>query len=97
MPIARASPMTWNTILRLCQPSAFSVPNSRTRLATATCQQHGERERGRQHRDRQPPAEQLARLDALDSEPVTSLASELAVVTVAFGISALTSFWTLAI
>jgi len=86
MPMATDSPITWPMIRRLRQPSALSVPNSRTRRATAAMVS---RLASRNAATSTATASHLprlsARLAALDSDPVTSLARLLDVVTVALG------------
>ena len=59
MPWASDSPATWRTTSHCVQPSAFSVPSSRTRLPTdESVEQHGEQERsrGREDLERDPEA-----------------------------------------
>ena len=86
--MASASPITWATTRWLFQPSALSVPNSRTRRETAAIISRAARLNAAistataSHLPRL-----LARLPALDSEPLTSLARLLEVVTVALGSS----------
>ena len=86
MPSATVSPITWPMMRRLFQPSAFSVPNSRTRRETAAIVS---RLASRNAAIRTASASHLprllARLEALDSEPVTSLARSAEVVTVSDG------------
>ena len=86
MPMAIDSPITWPMIRRLRQPSALSVPNSRTRRATAAIVS---RLASRNAATSTATASHLprlsARLAALDSDPVTSPARLLDVVTVALG------------
>ena len=91
-PWTRASPITCPTTRRLRHPSALSVPNSRIRrptadkvrrLATAKATTSATIE---SHAPRWP-----ARLEALDSDPVTCDARSFAVVTVAFGSACLIS------
>ena len=80
---------------RLFQPIAFSVPNSRTRRDTAAIVS---RLASRNAATRTASASHLprllARLEALDSEPVTSLARSLEVVTVSPGSALEISLWT---
>src|SRR5580692_2788248 len=89
-PTVTDSPMTWPITRRLRQPSAFSVPNSRTRRDTADIVS---RLASRNAAISTAIASHLprlfARLDALDSDPVTSLARSADVVTVDPG----TAFW----
>ena len=95
MPMVTDSPSTWATIRRLRQPSALSVPNSRTRRATAAMVSRLATANAAiststdSHRPRS-----LASRSALVSEPVTWLARLAEVVTVALGSSREISFWT---
>src|SRR3984957_20191159 len=83
MPIATASPITWKTILRLFQPSAFSVPNSRIRRVTAAIVSRRARKNEAMSTAIASHLPRLfARLAALEIEPVTSLASVFWSVTV---------------
>src|SRR5580693_9452816 len=83
MPIATASPITWKTILRLFQPSAFSVPNSRIRRVTAAIVSRLARKNAAMSTAIASHLPRLfARLAALEIEPVTSLASVFWSVTV---------------
>ena len=72
MPMAIASPTTWPTTRRLFQPSALSVPNSRTRRDTADMVR---RLASRNAAASTAMASHLprlfARLDALETEPVS--------------------------
>jgi len=71
---------------RLFQPSAFSVPNSRTRRETAAIVSKMARPNAASSTAMASHFPRLlARLEALDSEPVTSLARSLEVVTVSEG------------
>ena len=82
-PSVTDSPITWPTMRRLCQPSAFSVPNSRTRRDTAAIVSRlASRNAAMRTAIASHLPRLLARLEALDSEPVTSLARSLEVVTV---------------
>ncbi len=96
--MATVSPITWATIRRVRQPRALSVPNSRTRRDTAAIVS---KLASRNATTRTVTSSQaprfLARLAVLDSDPVTSLARSLELVTVAAGSSALTSRCTAAI
>jgi hypothetical protein len=98
MPIVTDSPSTWPTIRLLRQPSALSVPNSRTRRDTAEIVS---RLASRKAAARTAIASHLPRLrarpDALASEPVTSLARSLEVVTVALGVTRVISLDTVEI
>src|SRR6202034_915045 len=89
-PTVTDSPITWPITRRLRQPSAFSVPNSRTRRDTADIVS---RLASRNAAISTAIASHLprlfARLDALDRDPVTSLARSADVVTVDPG----TAFW----
>src|SRR5580704_15261376 len=93
--MTRASPMIWRMIRRLRHPIALRVPNSRTRRETAemvrmlAMPKAAARTATASHLPRL-----LARLEALDSEPVTWLARSLEVVTVALGSEAEMSFET---
>ncbi len=81
-----ASPMIWRMIRRLRQPSALSVPNSRTRRDPAdTVSKLARPNAAASTATASHLPRLLARLEALDSEPVTSLARSLEVVTVALG------------
>src|SRR5215470_5801540 len=88
MPMATDSPITWAMIRLDRQPSALSVPNSRTRRATAAIVSRlatanaAINTRTDSHLPRS-----LASLAALDADPVTWLARLAAVVTVAWGSS----------
>ncbi len=83
MPIVTASPITWPMILRLFQPSALRVPNSRTRRDTAAMVSRlASRNAATSTAMASHLPRLLARLEALDSEPVTSLARSAEVVTV---------------
>ena len=86
IPRVTDSPMTWPTMRRLFQPSAFSVPNSRTRRETAaSVSRLASRNAAMRTAIASHLPRLLARLEALDSEPVTSLARSLEVVTVSDG------------
>src|SRR6516225_4012905 len=95
MPMTSDSPITWAMIRRDRQPSALSVPNSRTRRVTAAIVSRlatanaAIRAKMDSHRPRS-----LASLAVLDSDPVTWLARLDAVVTVSPGRSFLISFYT---
>src|SRR5580693_29401 len=95
MPMTSASPMICRMIRRLRHPMALSVPNSRTRRETAemvrmlAIKKAAAMTATASHLPRL-----LARLDALESEPVTWLARSLEVVTVALGSEAEISFET---
>jgi hypothetical protein len=86
MPVVTDSPSTWLTIRPLRQPSAFSVPNSGTRRATAAMVSRLATANAAiststaSHLPRAP-----ASLAALAADPVISLARSLELVTVAFG------------
>src|SRR6202034_1318962 len=85
-PMASASPMIWLRIRRLRQPRALSVPNSRTRRDTAdTVSRLARPNAAASTATASHLPRLLARLEALDSDPVTSLARSLDVVTVAVG------------
>ena len=98
MPMVIDSPSTWPMIRLLRQPSALRVPNSRTRRDTADMVS---RLASRKAATRTAIASHLprllARLEALDSEPVTSLARSLEVVTVALGVACVISLDTVEI
>ena len=98
MPIVIDSPRTWPTIRLLRQPSALSVPNSRTRRDTADMVS---RLASRKAAASTAIASHLprlrARLEALASDPVTSLARSLEVVTVALGATCVISLDTVEI
>ena len=98
MPVVTDSPSTWPTIRLLRQPSALSVPNSRTRRDTA---EMVSRLASMKAAARTAIASHLprlrARLEALASEPVTSLARSLEVVTVALGVTCVISLDTVEI
>ena len=80
---------------RLFQPSAFSVPNSRTRRDTAaSVSRLASRNAAMRTAIASHLPRLLARLDALDSDPVTSLARSLEVVTVSEGSAFLISLET---
>src|SRR5262249_26917646 len=85
-PMASDSPITCATIRRDRQPSALSVPKSRTRLATAAIVSRLATVKAEMstRTDSQRPRS-LASLAVLDSDPVTCLARLDALVTVAFG------------
>ncbi len=86
MPITMASPMTCPITLRLRQPSALSVPNSRTRRETAApVSRLASRNAAISTAMASQRPRLFARLEVLDSEPVTWLARSLEVVTVALG------------
>ena len=91
-PTTRDSPITWPTILPLRQPSALSVPNSRTRRATAAIvsRMASPNAATRTATDSHLPR-LSARLAALPTDPVTWLARLLASVTVADGSSLVSS------
>src|ERR1700733_12808099 len=83
MPIAAAPPLTGKRILRLFQPSAFSVPNSRIRRVTAAIVSRLARKNEAMSTAIASHLPRLfARLAALEIEPVTSLASVFWSVTV---------------
>ena len=85
-PSVTDSPMTWPTMRRLRQPIAFSVPNSRTRRETADrVSRLASRNAAISTAMASHLPRLLARLEALDSEPVTSLARSAEVVTVSEG------------
>src|SRR5215467_10659497 len=98
MPMVIDSPSTWPTIRLLRQPSALSVPNSRTRRDTADIVS---RLASRKAAARTATASHLprlrARLEALASDPVTSLARSLEVVTLAVGATRVNSLDTVLI
>ena len=78
--------MIWRMIRRLLQPMALSVPNSRTRRETADMVRMLARTNAAASTATASHLPRLlARLDALDSDPVTWLARSLEVVTVALG------------
>src|SRR5580704_19157778 len=86
MPIATDSPITWPTTRRDFQPSALSVPNSRTRRDTADMvSKLASRNAAMSTAIASHLPRLLARLDALDSDPVSWLARSLEFVIVAFG------------
>src|SRR5580698_6370468 len=86
MPMTSASPMIWRMIRRLPQPIALRVPNSRTRRVTAdTVRMLASPNAAASTATASHLPRLLARVDALDSDPVTSLARLLEVVTVAVG------------
>src|SRR6266568_6752517 len=86
MPVTSASPMIWRMILRLCQPIALRVPNSRTRRETATIvRMLASPNAAASTATASQVPRLLARVEALASDPVTSLARLLEVVTVAVG------------
>ncbi len=63
MPWASDSPATWRTTSHCVQPSAFSVPSSRTRLPDrGERQQHGEQERRRGGEDLEGDAEPVGKV-----------------------------------
>ena len=81
--MATDSPMTCRTIRRLRQPRAFSVPNSRTRRDTAAIVSRlATRNAAISTMIASHLPRLLARLEVLASEPVTSLARSLELVTV---------------
>src|SRR5258708_27849429 len=94
-PMTSASPMIWRRMRRLRHPIALRVPNSRTRRETAemvrmlAIPNAAARTAAASHLPRL-----LARLDALESDPVTWLARLPELVTVAFGSAAEVSFET---
>ena len=78
--------MIWRMIRRLLQPIALRVPNSRTRRMTAdTVRMLASPNAAASTATASHLPRLLARVDALDSDPVTSLARLLEVVTVAVG------------
>ena len=80
------SPMIWRMIRPLVQPIALSVPNSRTRRVTALMVRMLARPKAATSTATASHLPRLlASVDALDSDPVTSLARSLDVVTVAAG------------
>src|SRR3979409_1661108 len=86
MPMTTASPMIWRMIRRLRQPIALRVPNSRTRRETAaTVRMTAGPNAGATPATASHLPRLLARVEALDSDPVTSLARLAEVVTVAVG------------
>ena len=88
MPMTIDSPITWRTIRQLGQPNALSVPNSRTRRVTAAMVSRlASRNAATSTAIASHLPRLLARLAALASDPVTSLARLLDVVTVALGSS----------
>src|SRR5215469_1729507 len=95
MPITTASPSTWPMTRRLFQPSALSVPNSRTRRETADIVS---RLASRNAAMSTATASHLprleARLEALATDPVICLSRSEELVTVAFGSSREISFET---
>jgi hypothetical protein len=96
-PMATDSPITWPMILRLRQPRALRVPNSRTRRATAAMvSKLASRNAAISTATASHLPRLLARLEALDSDPVTWLARSADVVTVAPGIAVRISFCTAA-
>ena len=75
MPMATDSPITWAMIRRVRQPSALSVPNSRTRRATAAIVSRlATANAAISTRIDSHLPRSLASLAVLDSDPVTSLA-----------------------
>ena len=85
-PMTSDSPMICRRIRPLRQPIALSVPNSRTRRVTADIVSRLARPNAAASTATASHLPRLlARLEALDSEPVTSLARSLEVVTVALG------------
>src|SRR5262249_5699811 len=85
-PRATASPITWETLRRPRQPSALSVPNSRTRRDTAAIVSRlATANAAISTRTDSHLPRSLASLAVLDREPVTWLARLGAVVTVAPG------------
>ena len=97
MPCTMDSPRTWPTMRRPFQPSALSVPNSRTRRETADTVS---RLATANEAIRAAMASHLPRrsasVDALESEPLTWLARSEDVVTVALGMIFSISAWTAA-
>ena len=76
MPMAMDSPSTWPMIRRLRQPSAFSVPNSRTRRVTAAIVSRIASPNAAASTATDSHLPRLsARLAALPTDPVTWLAS----------------------
>src|SRR6266581_5088083 len=85
-PMTSASPMIWRMIRRLVQPIALRVPNSRTRRETADIvRMLASPNAAASTATASHLPRLLARVEALDSDPVTSLARLLEVVTVAVG------------
>ncbi len=85
-PTARDSPITWAMILRPRQPSALSVPNSRTRRATAAMVSSTATANAAisTRMDSHLPRSSASRAADV-TEPLTSLARLLGVVIVALG------------
>ena len=80
---------------RLLQPSALSVPNSRTRRDTAdTVSRLATRKAATSAATASHVPRRSARLEALDSDPLTCSARSSEVVTVALGMTVLISFLT---
>ena len=81
-PWSSASPVTWRTTSRCDQPSALSVPSSRTRLFTeASVSRLAMRKAAEQADERKAVPSLLARFFASTSEPETRSARSCAVVT----------------
>src|SRR5260221_181801 len=77
-PVTRDSPMIWRMIRRLLQPIALSVPNSRTRRVTADMvRMLAMRKAAASTATASHLPRLLASVDALDRDPVTSLARSL--------------------
>ena len=86
IPMASDSPITWAMIRRDRQPSALSVPNSRTRLATADMVSRlATANAAISTRIDSHLPRSLASFAVLDTDPVTWLARLAAVVTVSAG------------
>src|SRR5216683_401529 len=98
IPMTTDSPITWATTRRLRQPRALSVPNSRTRRDTAAMVSRlASRKAAMSTATASHLPRLLARLAVLASDPETSLARSLDVVTVADGSSLLIACCTLLI